>query len=92
MATINCPHGHRWIDRLSRSITWENRMVSIFAGVCDSCDLCGFRDCEYFDDTVEGTRRYQQALAQLHATPQGRLADQRYEAELLARHRPGSSL
>ena len=86
MATINCPHGQRWIDRLSRSVTWENRLVNIFAGVCDSCDRCGFRDCEYFDDTPEGTRRFQQGLAQLHATVEGRLADRHYQAGLRARH------
>jgi hypothetical protein len=92
MATINCPHGQRWINRLSQSVTCENRQVNIFAGVCDSCDRCGFRNCAYFDDTPEGTRRYQQGLAELHSTLEGRFADRRYQAQLLARHRPGSSL
>ena len=92
MATINCPHGHRWIGRLSQSVTYENRQVNIFAGVCDSCDLCGCRDCEYFDDTEEGSRRFQQGLAELHGTLEGRFTDRRYQAELRARHRPGSSL
>ena len=92
MATINCPHGHRWIARLSRSVTYENRQVNIFAGVCDSCDLCGCRDCEYFDDTEEGSRRFQQGLAELHGTLEGGFADQRYQAELRRKHRPGFSL
>jgi hypothetical protein len=92
MAAINCPHGHRWIARVSRSVTSENREVNIFAGVCDRCDLCGFRDCEYFDDTPEGTRRYQQGLAELHGTIEGQFNDRRYQAELRAKHRRDSSL
>jgi hypothetical protein len=92
MATINCPHGHRWIVGLSRSVTCENRQVNILAGVCDSCDRCGFRECEYFDDTSEGTRRYQQAVAELHGTLEGCSNDQRYQEELGRKHRPGFSL
>lgn len=86
MATINCPHGQRWVSRQNRSVVYENRQVDIFGGVCNSCDLCGFRDCEYFDDTPEGTRRFQKGLAELHATVEGRLADRRYQAGLRARH------
>lgn len=92
MATINCPHGHRWISRLSRSATYENRQVNIFAGVCNSCDRCGFRECEYFDDTAEGSRRYQQGLAELHGTLEGRSNDRRYQEQLRHKHRPGFSL
>jgi hypothetical protein len=88
MATLNCPHGHRWIARLSGSVTCEKRLVNIFAGVCDSCDRCGFRECEYFDDTAEGTRRYQQGLAELHGTLEGRSNDRRYQEELRRKHRP----
>jgi hypothetical protein len=87
MATINCPHGQRWLARLNSSVTFENRRVNIFNGVCDSCDLCGCRDCEYFDDTPEGTRRYQQGLAQLHASIEGRSSDRRYQDDLRRKHR-----
>lgn len=92
MATINCPHGHRWVSRLNGSVTYENRQVDIFGGVCDSCDLCGFRDCEYFDDTEEGTRRFQKGLAELHGPIEGQINAQRYQDELRAKHRRDSSL
>jgi hypothetical protein len=87
MATISCPHGHRWISRLNPSVTWENRQVNILGGVCDSGDLCQFRDCEYFDDTEEGSRRYQQGLAALHGTIEGQFNDRRYQEELRRKHR-----
>jgi len=92
MATINCPHGHRWMARVNPSVTCENRQVNILGGVCDSCDLCGCRDCEYFDDTEAGSRRFQKGLAELHGTIEGRFNDRRYQAELRARHRGDSSL
>ncbi len=87
MATINCPHGHRWISRLNPSVTWENRQVNILGGVCDSCDLCQFRECEYFDDTPEGSRRFQKGLAELHGSIEGQFNDRTYQEQLRRKHR-----
>jgi hypothetical protein len=42
---------------------------------------------EYFDDTEEGSRRYQQGLAALHGTIEGQFNDRRYQEELRRKHR-----
>tara|TARA_B100000614_G_scaffold62310_1_gene55239 strand:+ start:733 stop:984 length:252 start_codon:yes stop_codon:yes gene_type:complete len=73
--TINCPHGQRWISHFKKAgFIFENRTVQIFNGVCDHCDKCGVTDCEYFDDTPEGTRKFCQGLAHSH-TAEGMLEE-----------------
>ena len=66
---------------------WENRQVNILDGVCDSCDLCGCRDCEYFDDTEEGSLRFQKGLAELHGSVEGQCNDRTYQEQLRRKHR-----
>lgn len=87
MASVDCPHGHKWIARLGRALVIERRQVEIIDGVCDSCDRCGFSACEYFDDSPDATRRYCEALGRLHADPLGNERDRAYAAELRAKHR-----
>jgi len=90
MATVNCPHGHRWISTLTKSrVTFENRTVTILDGICDSCDRCGFTGCEYFDDSREATRRFQKVQAMLHSDLGFREQDQHYALMLRQKHRPG---
>lgn len=47
-------------------IVWEDTRVNVCAGICDSVDLCGNKDCEFYDDTREGTRRFHAALGHEH--------------------------
>jgi hypothetical protein len=47
-------------------LVWEDRRVNVCAGICDAVDLCGIKDCEFYDDTREGTRRFHAALAHEH--------------------------
>jgi hypothetical protein len=71
--TIDCPHGFKRVTKL-KTVTWEDQTVAVFDGICDSCDLCGIRRCEFYDDTREGTRRFQRAAAHAH-TLEGMLAE-----------------
>jgi hypothetical protein len=84
MATINCPRGCRWISQRG-NLTFEFRDVEIFNGVCDHSDRCDIRDCEYFDDTKQGTRKFLQGLYHSH-TLEGMKEDQRLQAELRQKH------
>jgi hypothetical protein len=57
---VNCPHGWKSVGRL-KNISIESRLVNICADICDSADLCGNRECEYYDTGREATRRFIQA-------------------------------
>jgi hypothetical protein len=85
MATIDCPRGCRWISRRG-NLTLEFRDVDIFNGVCDHSDRCDLRDCEYFDDTPQGTRKYLEGLCHSR-TLDGANEDQRLQAVLRAKHK-----
>jgi len=63
--TIDCPHGWKSSLKIGDNIFEDNR-VNICGGICDSVDLCGIKDCEYLDDTQEGTRKFQKALLHEH--------------------------
>lgn len=89
MATVRCPRGCRWISK-RKNITFEFCDVDIFNGVCDHSDRCEIRDCEYFDDTKEGTRRFSEGLRESY-TLAGQIADKKLEDELRAK-RKGLSL
>lgn len=38
--------------------------VDVCGGVCDSPDFCKIEDCEFYDVTREGTRRFMKASAE----------------------------
>lgn len=52
---VNCPYGWKSVGRL-KSISIESRLVNICADICDSADMCGKRECEYYDTSREATR------------------------------------
>lgn len=54
---ISCPKGYG-SDLHAGNITFRLDSVNICAGTCDCCDLCGIRNCEFFDLSVEATRRH----------------------------------
>ena len=84
MATVNCPHRHRWISKRG-NITFEFRDVRIFYDVCDSCDRCGFSGCEYFDESREATERFNRGLVESHGTIEMQVAQKEYERQLRIR-------
>jgi hypothetical protein len=63
---MDCPKGWKSNAKLSKNITIQSRTVNICDGICDSADLCGKTDCEHYDITREGTRRFQKANAYEH--------------------------
>jgi len=62
---VNCPNGWKSVGRLN-NISIESRVVNICAGICDSPDLCGKRECEYYDTSREANRRFIQANGHEH--------------------------
>jgi hypothetical protein len=84
MATINCPHRHKWVSQRS-NVTWEFHDVTIYNDVCDHSDRCGHTACEYFDNSSEATRRFLKGLYHSH-TLDGLFADKDYQAQLRQKH------
>ena len=73
--TLDCPHG--WKSNLKiGNIIFEDTRVNICGGICDSLDLCGIKDCEYYDDSQEGSCFFSRALAHEH-TLEGLIARKR---------------
>ena len=62
---VNCPHGWKSVGRL-KNISIEDRRVNICDNICDSPDLCGNRECEYYDTSREANRRFIQANGHEH--------------------------
>ncbi len=64
---IKCPHGWTAVRTEKTgnvAVTVHHTKVQIYAGICDSCDLCGIRSCRFFNDTESGTRLFMRAQAQ----------------------------
>ena len=59
---IDCPHGSIWITS-APGLTFASRVVSVYGGVCDSCDRCGLESCRFFDQSEDGDRRFAEGLA-----------------------------
>jgi hypothetical protein len=85
VAVVNCPHRHRWISKLG-NVTFEFQTVEIFADVCGSCHKCGFKACEYFDESEAAQRRRWEAWIATHADPHAMIADKHYERMLRTKH------
>ena len=58
---ILCPYGYTEKIKLG-NIMLEYLDVTVFNGICDHCDLCKIKECEFYDDTREGTRRFMKAV------------------------------
>jgi len=63
--TVICPYGWKSVARVG-NVTWEDARVNICDNICDSADLCGNADCEFYDISPEATQRFLQALAKEH--------------------------
>jgi len=61
----DCPHGWKSSLKIGNNM-FEDSRVNICGGICDSADLCGVKDCEYCDDSQEGTCFFNRALAHEH--------------------------
>lgn len=62
---VDCPYGWKSVGRL-KNISFESSVVNICADICDSADLCGKIECEYYDTEREATRRFMRAQRQEH--------------------------
>ena len=63
---IDCPHGYAAVMKLSDTVTWEDRSVTILGGVCDSAHQCGIAACKFYDVSAQGDARYIAALKRTH--------------------------
>ena len=62
---MNCHKGFKHRNKIG-NVVMEDIRVNVCAGICDSCDLCGITDCEFYDNTPAGTRLFLQANAHEH--------------------------
>ena len=63
---LKCPQGWtavRTEKRGNTTLTVHHTQVQIYAGVCDSCDLCGIASCRFFDTSENATRLFVRAQA-----------------------------
>lgn len=66
---IQCPEGWQRLGTLTQGavpITAQQTTVQIYAGICDSCDLCGITHCRFYDTSREATRRFMHAQCEEH--------------------------
>ena len=63
---IDCPHGYKMVAKLG-SLTWEDRTVSIYGGVCDTADRCGITQCKFYDVSPVGDAKFKRGLAHEHS-------------------------
>lgn len=47
-------------------LTWEDRTVSIYGGVCDTADRCGITHCKFYDVSPAGDAKFKRGLAHEH--------------------------
>ena len=80
---MNCPKGWKSSTKVNQNFTSESRVVNICDNICDSADLCGITDCEYYDVTRQGTRRFLNALSYEH-TLEGLIAVQKKRDQMKA--------
>ena len=74
---IECPRGWKTSyqigdPKLGR-ITVHHNKVEILEGICNSCDLCGIKNCRFYDNSAEATRRFVQASIRREHTLEGLL-------------------
>jgi hypothetical protein len=63
---VDCPKGWKWVKQIGH-ITFEDHRVNICDGICDSADLCGISDCEFYDLSQEATHLFLRAQAKEHS-------------------------
>jgi hypothetical protein len=80
---MNCTKGWKSSSKVNKNFTFESRVVNICDNICDCADLCGITDCEYYDATREGTRRFINALNYEH-TLEGVIEVQKKKAQMKA--------
>lgn len=66
---VKCPEGWsavREVKLKHTTVRVHHTKVQIYAGVCDSADLCGIKRCRFYDTSREATRRFMRAQAEEH--------------------------
>jgi hypothetical protein len=64
---INCPHGYKAVMKLAGNITWEDRTVTIYGGVCDTANECGITTCKFYDVSPAGDAKFKMGLTHEHS-------------------------
>jgi len=85
MATIRCPKASRWITQIN-NVCIERRDVTIFSDTCSHCDLCGLKNCEYFDNSPDATKSFLKEQALSHGTIRQKAQAEEYERILRQKH------
>lgn len=63
---IDCQHGYVAVMKISDTITFKDRSVSILGGMCESAERCGIATCKFYDLSPAGHARYLAALRRSH--------------------------
>lgn len=67
---IKCPEGWSMVrtEKLgSATVRVHHSKVQIYAGICDSADLCGHTTCRFYNTSREATRLFMRAQAEEHS-------------------------
>ena len=63
----DCPHGYVAVMKLSDTVTFEDRSVTILGGMCDTADRCGISSCKFYDLSPAGHARYIASLKRIRS-------------------------
>ena len=66
---VTCPEGWtatRQVKLKHATITVHHTKVQIYAGICDSADLCQRTHCRFYNTSREATRLFYRAQAEEH--------------------------
>lgn len=81
---VPCIKGYELTERDFRpDIAIIRNWVSIYNDICDSCDLCRNKTCAFYDDTVEGTRKYLEGSHKVRSSVKEILKDKKNRRSFL---------
>lgn len=67
---VKCPEGWSTVrtQQLGRAtVRVHYSKVQIYAGICDSADLCGRTSCRFYNTSPEATRLFMRTQAEEHS-------------------------
>jgi hypothetical protein len=69
MMRVPCIKGHTLAERdFGPKVTVMRQWVKLYNDICDSCDICKDNTCVFYDDTVEGTRKFIEGSNDAHSS------------------------
>jgi hypothetical protein len=66
---VKCPEGWTMTRKVKlgrATVTVHHSKVQIYAGICDSADLCKRTECRFYNTSPEATRLFCRAQAEEH--------------------------